>query len=339
MFKYLSVFSRILLKDRPFRKSLWKNLRFLLAENKPTHSSTILINLTEHMGDVVAAEPIARQLRKEHPDARIIWCVNDKFKDLVLYNPHLDHILTVTCIAEWILLKKLVAHRLTVHDLHLKGRSCRKYKLTNKNNNDSGIDIFNYLDRGSLLEVFVKTAGLRYPDDDAPRFYFSRDVRDKVKLPYDYVVVHPLANDQERNWTTEGWNQMVEKLLLAHPNLHVVEIGLSATIENKSPRFHDLTAKYTLQQLAYIIKGAKLFIGVESGFAHIANAVGTNSAVMIGYFQHYKNYMVYTGRFASGENCILHYHQGTLSGMLPEEFWPSVESRLPAASVSNLAKA
>ncbi|RYY30497.1 MAG: hypothetical protein EOO04_04605 [Chitinophagaceae bacterium] len=339
MLKYLSVFSRILIKDRPFRKSLWKNLRFLLAENKPTHSSTILINLTEHMGDIVAAEPISRQLRKDNPDARIIWVVNVKFTDLVLHNPALDNMLTVTCIAEWIVLKKLVGHRLTVHDLHLKGRSCRKYKLTNKNNNASGIDIFNYLDKGSLLDVFVKTAGLTYPDDDAPRFHLSRNAHDKVKLPYDYIVLHPLANDAERNWTAEGWNKLVEKLLQAHPHLHIVEIGLSSVISNNSSRFHDLTAKFSLQQLAYIIKGARLFIGVESGFAHFANALRTNSAVMIGYFQHYKRYMVYTGAFATGENCILHYHDGLLNEMTLAEFWPSVESRLPAASISALAKA
>ncbi len=335
MLNYLSVFSSILLKDHALRKSLWQNLRFLLAENKATHTGTILINLTEHMGDIVAAEPVARQLRKDNPNARIIWCVNEKFSDILKYNPSLDHVLTVTCITEWILLKKMVAHRLVVHDLHLKGRSCRKYKITNKNNNNSGIDIFNYLDKGSLLDVFVKTAGLKYPEQDAPNFYLSPDTRDKIKLPYEYIVVHPLANDAERNWSPEGWNQLVEKLLTVHPGLHVVEIGLSSIISNSSPRFHDLTSRYSLQQIAYIIKGAKLFIGVESGFAHFANALGTNSTVLIGYFQHYKNYMVYTGRFAAGENCTLHYHQGLLKNMSLAECWPSVENRLPLVNLQN----
>ncbi|HTE23013.1 glycosyltransferase family 9 protein [Flavitalea sp.] len=280
------------------------------------------------MGDIVATEPVARHLRNENPKAYIIWCVNQKFADLVRYNPALDSIITVTCIAEWILLKKMIRKMVTVYDLHLNGRSCDTYKFTNKNPNKQGINVFNYLGFGSLLKVFSKTAGLENVEDQTPLFHFSKDKNDEVVFPFEYIVFHTLANDQERNWANEQWNALLKRILDLYPTIHVVEIGLHSILANSSPRFHNLTAKYNLQQTAHIIQRARLFVGVESGFGHFANALGTNSVIMFGYFQHYKNYQVYSGRFAEGKDVTLYFHQGMLRHLKMEEVWPSVQMRL-----------
>jgi heptosyltransferase-3 len=342
MFKYLSVFSRILINDRPFRKSFFSNVRFLLKQPKSVGSaspSVIIINLTEHMGDIVAAEPVARHLRKANPDAYIIWCVNEKFAEITRHNPALDKTITVTCIAEWILIKKIIASRIRIYDLHLSGRSCGKYKLTNKNSNPYGINIFNYLDRGNLLQMFAKTAGIRDMPDETPQFHLSPAEKDQVTLPFEYVVVHPVANDADRNWNQEGWSELVARLLETNPRLHVVEIGLNPIINNQSHRFHNLTGKYSLQQIACIIRDARMFVGVESGFAHFANALGTNSAVIIGYFKQYKNYMVYSGRFAAGKDCVLHYHPGKLIDMSVDQVWPSINRQLKHGAAARTVKA
>jgi heptosyltransferase-3 len=333
MIKYIRTYLAILLQDRAFRKSFIKNIYFLFKKTikhsvGKNRKDIILINLTEHMGDIVATEPVARHLRKQNPDAFIVWCVNQRFADLVRYNPALDAIVTVTCIAEWILLKKMIRKMITVFDLHLNGRSCGTYKLTNKNPNTKGITVFNYLAFGSLLDVFSKTAGIENVENPTPVFHFSGDKNDEVVFPFDYIVFHPLANDQERNWSNEQWNALLKRILDQYPTVHVVEIGLQSVFSNSSPRFHNLTSKYNLQQIAHIIQRARLFIGVESGFGHFANALGTNSVIMFGYYQQYKNYQVYSGRFAEGKDVTLHYHHGKLRHLKMEELWPSIEMRL-----------
>jgi heptosyltransferase-3 len=333
MIKYLKTYLTILLRDHAFRNSLIKNILFFIAQTfrhrtGKNKKRIILINLTEHMGDIVATEPVARHLRQKNPGAYIVWCVNEKFADLVRHNPALDAIITVTCIAEWILLKKMIRKIIIVFDLHLNGRSCSTYKLTNKNPNTKRITVFNYLRFGNLLDVFSKTAGIESVENTTPVFHFSGDKNDEVVFPFDYIVVHPLANDQERNWSNEQWNALVIRILDQYPTLHVAEIGLQSVVSNSSPRFHNLTSKYNLQQIAHIIKRARLFIGVESGFGHFANALGTNSIVMFGYYQQYKNYQVYSGRFAEGKDVTLYYHQGKLRHLKMEDVWPSVEMRL-----------
>lgn len=333
MVKYLYTYLKIILKDPYFRKSFLSNLFFLFGKMislrfNRNRKDIILINLTEHMGDIVATEPVAAHLRNENPDAYIIWCVNKKFGELVKYNPALDAIITVTCIAEWIILKKIIGKMITVFDLHLNGRSCGTYKLTNKNPNTIGITVFNYLGFGNLLDVFSKTAGIHNIKRRTPFFHFSPDKSDEVVFPFDYVVFHPLANDQERNWSNEQWNALLQRILDLYPTVHVVEIGLQSVLSNSSPRFHNLTSKYNLQQVAYIIKRARLFIGVESGFGHFANALGTNSVILFGYYQQYKNYQVYSGRFAEGKDVTLYYHQGKLRHLNMEELWPSIEKRM-----------
>ncbi|RYY24061.1 MAG: hypothetical protein EOO04_13565 [Chitinophagaceae bacterium] len=333
MIKYIKTYLGILWKDRLFRKSFIANLFFLFPKFVKyrfgkTRKKIILINLTEHMGDIVATEPVARHLRKQNPDAYILWCVNKRFDELVAYNPAIDSFITVTCIAEWILLKKFISRMLTIFDLHLNGRSCGTYKLTNKNPNNKGITIFNYLDYGSLLEVFSKTSGLDNIGDQTPIFHFSGNKNDEVVFSFKYVVLHTLANDPERNWSVYEWNLLLQRILDKYPTLHVVEIGLQSILSNNSPRFHNLTDKYSLQQLAHIIQRASLFIGVESGFGHFANALGTSSVIMIGHYQHYRNYQVYSGRFAAGKDVTLYYYPGRLNNLKMPEFWPSVETRL-----------
>ena len=40
------------------------------------------ILLAEHLGDIVAAEPIIGELRQKHPQAKIVWIVKASFRSL-----------------------------------------------------------------------------------------------------------------------------------------------------------------------------------------------------------------------------------------------------------------
>lgn len=342
MLKYLKVYSKILLKDRSFRQSLYRNffriLRILSYQIRRSseNKDIILISLTEHMGDVVAAEPIAAHLRMKYPDAHICWCVNQKYAEITRYNPAINTTLTVTCIAEWILLKKIFGSQLRVFDLHIDGRSCGTYKLTNKNTSKSGINIFNYLDHGNLLEVFAISGKVKALRPVTPVFHFSPDNNHDVVYNFEYIVIHTAANDNERNWHPAEWNRLVNYFLENYNDIHIVEVGLNPVVTNTSARYHDVTGKYSLQQIAHLIHRARLFTGVESGFAHFANALGTPSIVMIGHYQHYKNYQVYSGRFAELKDVVLHYHEGRLCDMSYLDIIPAVNKQMAVTGAGRI---
>jgi heptosyltransferase-3 len=170
-------------------------------------------------------------------------------------------------------------------------------------------------------------AGLNDIPDYSPKFHFRQRQQSRI-INHDYVVLHTLSNEYERNWSTNKWNELVERILSRYPSMHIVEIGLENIIESNNNRYHNFTSKLDLQEIAHLINSSVLFIGVESGFAHMANALSKNSIILIGYFQKFKNYMVYSGGFARGENVRLLYYQGLVENLEIDEVEKAVDARL-----------
>ena len=64
----------VLRKDKTLRTSLLRNiLRLAKLKMRFPLRKKIYIGLTEHLGDIIAAEPILRYLRKKYPEAYITW--------------------------------------------------------------------------------------------------------------------------------------------------------------------------------------------------------------------------------------------------------------------------
>jgi heptosyltransferase III len=319
-------------KDPVLRKSFRRNALALfktIIRNSAlaTNHGTVIINLTEHIGDIVACEPVSYHIRKQHPKSHIVWSVNKKYAELVKYNPHIDEVLEVTCLTEWISLKRIFLPFVKIYDLHINGKRCTTYKISNKNATSPSLTFSNYLDYGNLLQVAAIAGGIRDMPDYAPKFHFKPGASSPFKET-DYLVIHPLSNEIEKNWCNEKWNQLVVSLLQRFPDIHVVEIGLKNIIKSDDPRYHDFTGRLDFQQIGCLIRSCSLFIGVDSGFGHFANALRKNSIILMGHYQHFRNYSVYSGDFARSENLTVLYHEGTLKHLEIEKVEQAIESRL-----------
>lgn len=55
----------------------------------------ILVTFLMHLGDLTLTTPFIHALRKAAPDAQITMLVDEKLKDVVLFNPYLDHVVTI----------------------------------------------------------------------------------------------------------------------------------------------------------------------------------------------------------------------------------------------------
>jgi heptosyltransferase-3 len=139
----------------------------------------IVISLLDRMGDVVAAEPVLRYVRGEYPDAYILWCVREPYRELIDSNPHVDRALPALCMTEW--------HHLTrsglfdqIIDLHIEGRICRTCELRLvKTSGNRHVNFDNYYQLGNLLSVFCQAADIPVLDD-APRVYITREAEHGV---------------------------------------------------------------------------------------------------------------------------------------------------------------
>lgn len=285
------------------------------VQNHLPSTRFVAIALIEHIGDVVACEPISRYIKDEHPNSYVVWFVRDQYRELVDANPYVDKTWTVYCLTEWIL---FATTRLfdEVVDLHLDGRMCPICGISLRKEGGVKITFENYLQFGSLLATFCQSAGIPVVDG-APRVYISPDIVSKIDslgLPARFIVIHATSNDLAKDWTRVGWHELTQRLV--RDGYYVVEVGRSSVLANFESLFYiNLCGRLSILETAEVIRRACLFIGVDSGPAHLANATGTPGVVLLGHFRMFKKYQPYTGLYASQDYSNLVYIDGLVSDL------------------------
>ena len=280
----------------------------------------IAIVLIEHMGDIVACEPVARHVRAQHPDARITWVVKEQYRELVEHHPCVDDVLTVDCITEWNLLSASGLFDVVVN-LHINGRNCPHcgcFPVARwETRHDVTLD--DYYDHGSLLPVFSSCAGLP-PLTDGPKVHVPAEVRERVdtmNLPSEFIVFHCTSNEDSRDWGDDKWRELVALVKRAW-NGAIVEVGSQPCAAALAPGdVVNLCGRLSLLECAEVIRRARLFVGVDSGPAHFANAVGTFGVVLLGDYKGFHRYVPYTGDFGSGRNAELVYPRTGPARLIP----------------------
>src|SRR6266536_205406 len=282
------------------------NLILLRLNGILKRKRVILIALYEHIGDIVACEPVISYLHSENSDSFFIWALHKPYAELISMHPRINRILKLTYFSEWILLRKMISLFPVVDkivDLHINDHSCKTFKKKIKKP-ENGINLENYLIDKSLLQAFLLSASLPELKTD-PVFYLDKS-RQIENLPHEYIVLHTNSNMRIKEWDSEKWEQLCSQLMQL--NYYVFEIGLQKRITLNSGQYVDYTGIKSLQEIANLICSCKLFIGIDSGFAHIANALHKEGLVLIGRFKRgnisVNRYNPFTGKYAQSANII-----------------------------------
>jgi heptosyltransferase-3 len=289
---------------------------------------TIAIALVEHMGDIVAAEPIARQARRLFPDAQIWWVVRTAYASVPAAYRDVDEVLTVGCLTDWILLRLLGVFD-EVWDLHLDGRICTRCCVPLIRS--SGLPRqANYFDFGCLLDVQCDCAGIPRLSE-GPRITPPAEAVvsvDALALPPRFVVIHCVSNDPLKDWPAIKWRQLIAQIMPVE-GLTVVEVGLRALVVRPDDTgCRSLCGLLSILETAEVIRRAALFIGIDSGPAHLANAVGTPGVVLLGNYANFQHYMPYSGGYANGENCDIALADGQVGSLDVATVLELIEKRL-----------
>jgi len=262
----------------------------------------IIIGLTEHIGDIIACEPVVRYLREKHPKAHISWVVFAAYRELIDTNPQIDETVVVDCLTDWMKLSKHGAFDLIV-DLHVNYRVCPHCRIPLvKERGNPFVNIYEWFDYGALLESFSQGAGLPKLSGQ-PKLYLTQEHRDPVEklgLPENYFVIHRQSNDFDKDWGAENWPELV-KTISHETGLRAVDIGMQrdGLPSPLGDLVIDLLSKTPLLQTAEVIRRAKFFVGVDSGPAHMANALQVPGIVLLGKYNVFRQYNPYTGFYAS----------------------------------------
>jgi heptosyltransferase-3 len=262
---------------------------------KSNKEKKVIIVLTEHLGDIVACEPVSRYAKSEYLGHKVLWVVNKKYQVVLKGNHNIDNVISLGCLSEWIFLKKLVVlfSNYKIIDLHIDKRRCTKYQFKNRNKNRLGITLSNYYNYGNLLESFSLASGISKLNDK-PKLYLNEDDKPEISLPQNFIVIHTQSNEEERNWSVKKWNEVVNYIGEKF-GYQVIEIGLQSILNNESDFYINLCGKLNLREYAFIISKSKCFIGVDSSFAHFANALDIKSLCLLGRYRIFEKYNPFSG--------------------------------------------
>jgi heptosyltransferase-3 len=311
---------------RSARLFLQLRIRAALASSHPA----LTIALTEHLGDIVAAQPVARAGREQFPSARIRWVVLSNYRSLPGRYAEVDETIPIGCLTEWLLAWSFGIPG-TIWDLHLTGRGCPPCQVAlEKPGAAKAVTFETYYRLGNLLTTQCLSAGIA-PIEGGPRLppdaTNSAQVQ-RLGLPVDYIVVHCTSNDVRRDWTIASWSALTRRLMQEH-GVFVVEIGLCPlAVTEDGPLCRGLGGKSSVLETAEVIRRARLFVGLDSGPAHLANAVRTPGVLLMGPFAGFDRYMPYSGFYENEDGADLIWGMDTVLSIGVDTVLQAVLNRL-----------
>jgi heptosyltransferase-3 len=272
------------------------------------------ILLVEHIGDIIACEPVIRRLRAEHPDAILVWITGSRYRDLVKNHPVLDAVVTVPSLAPIAAIIRSGVLDVAV-DLHVNKKPTGvEGVIHEKQWGNPSVDCFNYFDQKSILRAFTAAAGIA-SFREPPTMYLDAATAtrvDSLSLPDRCIVIHATSNEASRDWSSTGWNALL-RYILEDCDLTVVEVGLKSVLEYEHPNLLSLCGELSILETAEVIRRSQFFIGVDSAPAHMANASRRPALLLFGEYRNTRTWCPYDGGYAEREREIILRHPGPLS--------------------------
>jgi len=292
-----------------------KRLRSSLNKEK-LGQRLVALMLLEHLGDIVACEPIVRYLREKEPQSFIIWGVKRAYRELIDSNPYIDMTLPVHCLTERVMLMNSGLFDEVV-DLHFSDRYCSLCRNPlRKPKGASEINLTNYFHYGSLLSAMAQSAGLTKMDE-GPKVYILQSAIQKIdslNLPFEFIAINCTSNAEEKGWPKEKWGKLLKEIQAKY-RLPVFEIGLKPFIDQTAGFCKNLCGQLSILESAEVIRRARLFIGIDSGPAHLANAVGTPGVILMGSYLGFSKYNPFSGYYGNRKNVEIVYTEGSVANI------------------------
>lgn len=192
---------------------------------------SIVIRRQAAHGDVLVAAAIAPALKKMYPGCKIMFSTN--CPNVLDGNPYIDKI---------------------VKDIDLSERSFNLYY---------NLDMaYEYRPYCNLLKSYADVVGVSI--DDCSLFLNTKIVEN---LPDKYVVIHA----GRTNWVGRDWSGIKFEVLAKQIRQHGHKLICVGTLSDTEVTCDlDLRGKTNIQELAYVIKNAQLFVGIDSFPMHVA---------------------------------------------------------------------
>ncbi len=267
----------------------------------------ILVITLRRLGDVLLTTPLIRTLRRGYPQAAIDVLAFRGGERILAGNPDIDEVVTMP---------ERPSARETAA---LIGRLWRRYDLV-VSTQSGDRPTFYALIAGRYRVGLVPPAGqtgARWkrhayhvaiaPEPDTHRIAHLRQLTDALGLPFvpdlvcpqganggplpraPYAVLHANPAYRYKRWTSEGWQGLAQAL--AERGLTVVVTGGPDAAERAylddlwlpvEPAVVRLDGRLDWPQLAALLAGAAVYVGIDTSMTHLAAAAGCPTVALYG---------------------------------------------------------
>lgn len=262
-----------------------------LLERLPSGSRIAVIRLRS-LGDCVLTTPALTLLKNHRPDLRIAVVVEDRFRAVFEGNPGIDDILppAASTVAKWRPKMALNFHggSRSMWLTAASGAAIRAgfahhaYSFLYNAKIPRAQEILAEDRRVHTAEHLASAMfWMGVPRTEIPRARLALTTTARTPLlPGAYAVLHPFASTPQKTWPAESFievarhfrdNGGLEPVFLAGPEDDASAFAGFRMIRNAS-----------LAEVKSVMAGAQVFIGNDSGPAHIAAAFGVPVVVLFG---------------------------------------------------------
>lgn len=270
------------------------------------HPSFLIVSL-RFMGDVLVTTPLARSIKSALPDASIDYLVFRGTERVLIKNPDIRNIITITRGASGLgtllslsgkydvalaaypsdrtLIAAAIAGKRSI-GLTYNIRTWWKKILLNSvmHCNDTLHVVPNMLSLLAPLDITpVPDVVMGYDEEDLA---FARTVLGATK----YVLIHPYSLKEYKYWPPEQWARLAA-LIQEQTDCTAVFTRtpepegaglLEKILKMAPPETRAFDAPCTLNQLAALLKNASAYVGIDTAITHVAAALNIPTVALFG---------------------------------------------------------
>jgi len=259
-----------------------------------------IIHLNQ-IGDLLFSLPLLKALRDTYPHAMIHSILKPNLKDLLNDSPYVDDIVlrAGTFADTWALLKTIRKHRYDLLISLSRSEECLALTAMSRASVKAGFAHFPWDFSLAVKETveghnswsnnrkLLNRLNIKVSKNDYVGLLHFDTADPGLTLPQQYVVISPGASRrrQMKAWARDSFADLiillmdryqVTPVLIGGMDNHEYNENIIAAVRRKDTATERLILNLTeasLRSLSLVIKGAALFVGIDSGFMHIASSM------------------------------------------------------------------
>ncbi|MCD5383882.1 glycosyltransferase [candidate division WOR-3 bacterium] len=246
---------------------------FPMVHNKPIcgacGNNKTLVIMPQSLGDVYQMTAIVDGLNKRYPNKKIDFMTKKRCSDILEANPYIEKVIPYPEDGEnpyyAVEIDRLRERDKLINDyeeiytpyygFQLSYEELMRNRGTGKN----------------MVELFAEFCGLTREEIGRP---YLKEERFQI-TESSYIVLHPQTLNSAKNW--DYFRALVN--LLLKDGFTLCQVGLNGDKLLKGCKDY---RGLSLGKLGYLLRNARLFIGIDSFPAHLSSGVGTKTIVLYG---------------------------------------------------------